>query len=60
MATPNGDLRLVADAEGRLCAAEFLDCEDRLHASLARRLGVGGYSLRPGPCPVTVPAALDR
>jgi methylated-DNA-[protein]-cysteine S-methyltransferase len=42
--TPIGTLLIVHDDDGRLCAAEFHDHEDRLHRSL--RLAYGAYDLR--------------
>ena len=37
--TELGDMFLVADADGRLCAADFSDCEPRMRKLLARRFG---------------------
>ncbi len=46
--TPIGRLVLLADGEGRLCAAEFEDCSHRLDRWLHRRFGADGYVLVPG------------
>lgn len=43
--TPIGELILVADAEGRLCATGWADHERRLARSLEVAYGAGGYSL---------------
>ncbi|MCX5578869.1 methylated-DNA--[protein]-cysteine S-methyltransferase [Kaistia terrae] len=48
ISTPIGDMRLAADADGFLRAADFADCDDRLAALLQRRFGVEGFSLTPG------------
>lgn len=37
--TPLGDMLLVTDGDGRLCAADFGDCEARMRKLLARRFG---------------------
>ncbi|MDQ6433813.1 methylated-DNA--[protein]-cysteine S-methyltransferase [Mesorhizobium sp. LHD-90] len=57
IATPLGDMLLVADPENALRAAEFADCEERLGRLLDRRLGAGRYRLESGP--VSGAAALD-
>lgn len=48
MATPLGDMLLVADPDGALRAAEFADCDERLGRLLDRRLGAGRYKLENG------------
>jgi methylated-DNA-[protein]-cysteine S-methyltransferase len=56
--TPLGAILLLADGEGFLRAAEFSDCEARLHTLLARRLGRAGYTLAPGSVPAVIRTAL--
>ncbi len=60
MASPLGDLLLVADAKGHLHACEYADLEARLHRLLKSRLGEGGFSLRPAPSPEATVAAITR
>lgn len=45
--TPLGELLIVADAAGRLCAVEWSDQKDRLRASLRLQNRAGGYVLSP-------------
>ncbi|GIK99361.1 MAG: methylated-DNA--protein-cysteine methyltransferase [Alphaproteobacteria bacterium] len=47
LGTPLGELLIVADAVGRLCAIEWSDQEDRLRASLRLQNRAGGYVLTP-------------
>ena len=51
--TPIGDLFLVCDREGVLRADDFVDCEERLHRLLGRRLGRTGFRLASGTVPGT-------
>jgi methylated-DNA-[protein]-cysteine S-methyltransferase len=48
METPIGDFILVADGQGVLRAADFADCEERLHKLLRRRLGQSGFDFTTG------------
>ncbi len=57
--TPIGELGIVADAAGRLCAVEWTDQEDRLQTSLRLRCGSRGYSLAAAANPAGLSAALD-
>ena len=59
MATPLGEMLLVADPDGALRAAEFADCEERLGRLLNRRLGAGSYRLENGRVSGGAMAALD-
>ena len=56
--TPLGDFLLVTDAEGLLRAAEFADCEHRLHRHFGRRLGPNRTRLVAGRVPDAIKAAL--
>lgn len=47
LATPIGELMLVADGDGRLCAVEWADQADRLELALRIRHGRAGYKLVP-------------
>lgn len=60
MASPLGDLLLVADAQGHLHACEYADIETRLHRLLNARLGAGGFSLKAGPPPEAAVTAITR
>lgn len=61
--TPIGELVLVADAEGRLCATGWADHEDRLARSLDIAYGSGGYTLErhrnPGGLTAAISAYFD-
>ncbi|HWA49684.1 MAG TPA: methylated-DNA--[protein]-cysteine S-methyltransferase [Dongiaceae bacterium] len=46
IATPLGAFALVADEEGRLHAAEWTDCMDRIERSLRLLHGADGYTLK--------------
>jgi methylated-DNA-[protein]-cysteine S-methyltransferase len=46
IATPLGEFALVADEEGKLHAAEWTDCMDRMDRSLRILHGADGYSLK--------------
>jgi methylated-DNA-[protein]-cysteine S-methyltransferase len=53
--TPIGALLIVSDDDGKLCAAEFHDHEDRMHRSLRLSSAAqGGYALRKGEAPATI------
>lgn len=56
-ATPLGDFTIVVDEAGRLHAAEWTDCRDRMERSL-RLLHSGGYALKPARNPGGHAAAL--
>lgn len=58
LATPIGELVIVAEAAGGLCAAEFADHEDRLQRSLRLHYGAGGFSLVPARDPAGHSTAL--
>jgi methylated-DNA-[protein]-cysteine S-methyltransferase len=57
--TPLGAFLVAADEQGILSAAEFADCEARLHRLLDRRLKPSGYQLAQGSTPSTIAALLD-
>lgn len=58
MASPLGTIMLAVDGNGQLRAADFSDCESRLHLLLNRRLGENAYDLHPGKIPATIKTAL--
>jgi methylated-DNA-[protein]-cysteine S-methyltransferase len=47
LATPVGELLIVADAEGRLRTVDWTDHEARMHLLLDRYCGKGRYSMSP-------------
>lgn len=51
LATPIGELVIVAETAGGLCAAEFADHEDRLQRSLRLHYRAAGFSLTPAEDP---------
>jgi methylated-DNA-[protein]-cysteine S-methyltransferase len=57
--TPIGTLVLVADAAGRLQAAEWADAAERMAASLRRRFGATDADLVPAEDPFGLTAALS-
>lgn len=61
--TPIGELILVADVEGRLCAVGWTDHEARLKRTLDRAYGAGGYALaqrrNPGGLTAAISAYFD-
>jgi methylated-DNA-[protein]-cysteine S-methyltransferase len=57
--SPIGDLVIVADAEGRLCAAEFADHRERLEKSLRLQFGKGRYELMPRRDPAGLSTAIS-
>jgi methylated-DNA-[protein]-cysteine S-methyltransferase len=57
--TPVGELGIVADVAGRLCAVEWTDQEDRLERSLRLHYGACGFTLTPTKNPAGLTAALD-
>jgi methylated-DNA-[protein]-cysteine S-methyltransferase len=58
MTSPLGAIMLAVDHDGQLRAADFADCESRLHLLLNRRLDETTYDLRPGKIPATIKTAL--
>lgn len=58
MTSPLGTIMLAVDHSGHLRAADFADCESRLHLLLNRRLGENAYDLSPGKIPATIKTAL--
>ena len=56
--TPLGEFALVADEAGRLHAAEWTDCMDRMERSLRLLHGAEGYRLKSARNPGGVSAAL--
>ncbi len=58
IATPLGDFTLVADEQGRLHAAEWTDCADRMERSLRLLHGADGYGLKTARNPGGLSAAL--
>lgn len=57
--TPIGELLLASDESGVLCAIEWTDQEERLHASLRVQNRARGYALRRASNPAGTTAALD-
>lgn len=57
--SPIGDLVIVADVDGRLCAAEFADHRDRLEKSLRLQFGAGRYELVPARDPAGLSTAIS-
>lgn len=55
--TPVGEALVVTDAEGRVRALDFHDCEPRMHRLLARHCGAA--PLTPGRAPARVREALE-
>jgi len=47
LATPVGELLIVADADGRLRAIDWSDYESRMHRLLDRYYGAGRYRISP-------------
>lgn len=58
--TPIGGLFLVCDDRGVLRAADFVDCEERMHRLLERRLGRGAYTLGEGAAGGNLKRAITR
>jgi methylated-DNA-[protein]-cysteine S-methyltransferase len=56
--TPLGVLILATDSNGDLCAADFIDHEQRLLRLLERRFRRSGYTLSPGSAPAGIEKAL--
>lgn len=57
--SPIGDLVIVADMAGNLCAAEFADRDERLHRSLHLQFGAGRYVLVPARDPAGLSTAIS-
>ncbi len=57
--SPIGALVIVADAEGRLCAAEFADHHGRLEKSLRLQFGAGRYELTQARDPAGLSTAIS-
>jgi methylated-DNA-[protein]-cysteine S-methyltransferase len=60
IATPIGDLELVADEDGSLRAAEFADCRHRVDRWLRQRYGSAGYKLVTGTVAAEIRNAFAR
>jgi methylated-DNA-[protein]-cysteine S-methyltransferase len=58
LATPIGELVLIADAAGRLCAVEWSDHDDRIERTLRLHFGKQGFALQPLPNPGGLSAAM--
>ena len=58
IATPLGEFALVADEAGRLHAAEWTDCTDRMERSLRILYSAGGYALNNARNPGGLSAAI--
>lgn len=56
--TPLGQLAIVADDAGRLCAVEWTDQENRLQRSLRLHYGAEGFTLKPSANPAGLSAAI--
>jgi methylated-DNA-[protein]-cysteine S-methyltransferase len=56
--TPLGQLAIVADDAGRLCAVEWTDQENRLQRSLRLHYGAEGFTLKPAANPAGLSAAI--
>lgn len=56
--TPIGELRIVADDQGRLRAIDWNDHEERLHRLLCRHYGEQGFRLEPEPNPAGLTSAM--
>ncbi|HET6156832.1 MAG TPA: methylated-DNA--[protein]-cysteine S-methyltransferase [Dongiaceae bacterium] len=56
--TPIGELQIVADADGRLRAAEWTEHADRMHRSFRLQYGSDGYVLKNARDPAGLCAAL--
>ncbi|MBI2253506.1 MAG: methylated-DNA--[protein]-cysteine S-methyltransferase [Proteobacteria bacterium] len=60
MATPIGELVLIADGQDRLRAIDWRDHEDRMLQLLGRYCGKAGFTLAPAKNPGGLSAALAR
>ena len=60
LATPIGELILVADGQGRLRTIDWTDHEARMRRQLDRHYGKGGYTLTPKRDPGGLTAAMRR
>lgn len=56
--TPLGGLILVTDTNGILRAADFADCEPRMHRLLGRRLSTVSYQVSAGTVPNAIKGAV--
>jgi len=56
--TPIGELGIVTDAAGKVCAVEWTDQVERMQRSLRLQYGPHGFSLKPAKDPGGVTAAL--
>lgn len=59
-ATPLGEIVVVCDAEGRLCAVDWSDYQERMTTLLNRYFGVGSFTLIPRQDPHGITTALQR
>jgi methylated-DNA-[protein]-cysteine S-methyltransferase len=60
LATPIGELIVIADADGALRTIDWTDHETRMKRLLDRAYGRGGYSLTPGRDPGGLTTAMRR
>jgi methylated-DNA-[protein]-cysteine S-methyltransferase len=58
IATPIGELAIVADEAGHLRAVEWTDHDERMHHALRLHYGRDGYALKPARNPARLSAAL--
>jgi len=58
IATPIGELVVIADEEARLRAVSWTDREERTHRLLRRQYGGDGFEIRPAPNPGGLARAL--
>src|SRR5579883_5728 len=60
IATPTGEMILIADAEGNLRTIDWTDHETRMKKLLDRQYGKGRYTLRPARDPGGLSSAMRR
>jgi methylated-DNA-[protein]-cysteine S-methyltransferase len=60
LATPTGEMILIADAEGNLRTIDWTDHETRMKKLLDRQYGKGGYILKPARDPGGLSTAMRR
>ena len=60
IATPTGEMILIADADGNLRTIDWTDHESRMKKLLDRQYGKGGYRLKPARDPGGLSSAMRR
>ena len=60
LATPVGDMHLVADREGNLCLAYFAEQQETVRRALGRHYGANGFTLEAAPDPHGLTEALSN